>query len=96
MKFLCFALKSRSRCIVANEAFLDELIQGSAKNWKTDRMPVMDRCILRIGCAEMRFEGTPPAVAIDEAVEMASIYSTVESGAFVNGVLDKLHVGRTS
>jgi N utilization substance protein B len=70
---------------------LDGFIQDAAVNWQISRMPVIDRAILRMGAFELVYmHDVPPRVTINEAVEMAKKYSTEKSGAFVNGVLDKV------
>ncbi|MCB9932427.1 MAG: transcription antitermination factor NusB [Planctomycetes bacterium] len=70
---------------------LDDTIQDVALNWQVSRMPVIDRAILRMGAYELLYmHDVPPKVTINEAVELAKKYSTEKSGAFVNGVLDKI------
>lgn len=70
---------------------LDGAIDGVSTRWRVERMPPIDRAILRLGLHELRFErGTPIAVVISEAVRLAQTYSTERSGAFVNGILSKL------
>lgn len=70
---------------------LDEKIAQVAENWDIHRMPVIDRNVLRIGTYEMlALPSIPPKVSINEAIDLAKKYSTADSGAFVNGVLDKL------
>ncbi len=70
---------------------IDELITKYALHWKIERIAAVDLAILRMAAAEMLFiPSTPSVVVIDEAVEIAKKYSTVESGAFVNGILDKI------
>lgn len=72
-------------------ARIDELIASHAVGWSLERMPAVDRNILRLGCYELLCEdGTPDAVVIDEAVRLAREFSTDESPAFVNGLLDRL------
>lgn len=67
----------------------DELIAEQAENWRLERMGVVDRNILRLGVYELlREEGTPPAVVIDEAIELAKKFSGDTAGQFVNGILD--------
>ena len=67
---------------------IDDLIVSQAKGWALDRMPALDRAILRLGVYELRERrDVPVAVAIDEAVELAKRFSTDDSGRFVNGVL---------
>lgn len=69
---------------------VDRLISGYAEDWKLERMPVVDRNVLRIGIFEILFGEVPTAVAINEAVELAKTYSTADSGRFVNGVLARI------
>jgi N utilization substance protein B len=70
---------------------IDELIAQYAVGWTLDRMPVVDRNILRLGAYELIWvDGTPDAVVLDEAVELAKEFSTEESPAFVNGLLGRL------
>lgn len=72
-------------------AALDKAVQDAAVNWQISRMPVVDRAILRMGAFELlHMHDVPPRVTINEAVELAKKYSTEKSGAFVNGVLDKV------
>ncbi len=72
---------------------VDALIQKHAQNWRIERMPVVDRNLLRTAVAEMLgFPKTPAAVVINETLEIARRYSAPESVNFVNGVLDA--VGR--
>jgi transcription antitermination protein NusB len=77
---------------VAEHRFeLDQLIGQHARGWTLDRMPAVDRAVLRLGIAEMLYvDDVPPKVAIAEAVEMAKSLSTDGSPAFVNGVLDAI------
>ncbi|MBB5118171.1 antitermination protein NusB [Streptomyces eurocidicus] len=71
-------------------ARIDELIATYAVDWDLDRMPVADRNIVRLGAYELIWEdGTPDAVAIDEAVQLAKEFSTDDSPAFVNGLLGR-------
>lgn len=76
---------------------LDKLISDYAENWELDRMAAIDRNILRIATYEiLAMHETPISVIIDEAVEIAKKYSTNDSGKFVNGILDKLKIIRTT
>ena len=78
-----------------NREELDQVIEGVAVNWQVSRMPVIDRAILRMGSYELLYmHEVPPRVTINEAVELAKKYSTEKSGAFVNGVLDKIYQTR--
>ena len=75
---------------------IDGLIAGYSQHWKLDRMPIVDRCILRLAAYELLYrDDIPPKVTINEAVELAHKYSTPDSGKFVNGVLDKLMATNT-
>jgi len=70
---------------------LDELITRYAKDWTVDRMPVVDRFLLRMGIYELLHQPEVPTGAIlSEAVELAKAYSTDDSGKFVNGVLARI------
>lgn len=70
---------------------IDELISTYADNWTIDRMPVVDRNILRMAVYEMLAESDIPAsVTINEAVELAKVYGTEDSGKFVNGLLGRI------
>ena len=67
---------------------IDARINESAQGWKTDRMPAVDRSILRLAVFELLYEPeTPDAVVVSEAVRLAKLYSTEKSSGFVNGVL---------
>ncbi|WP_030674883.1 transcription antitermination factor NusB [Streptomyces sp. NRRL B-1347] len=71
-------------------ARIDELISQYAVGWTLDRMPVVDRNILRLGAYELIWvDGTPDAVVLDEAVQLAKEFSTDDSPAFVNGLLGR-------
>lgn len=67
---------------------IDERISKHAEHWRMERMPAVDRNILRLAVYEMSRAGVPAPVAIDEALEVARRYSTEESVQFLNGVLD--------
>jgi len=79
------------RGTVENVAELDEAISRHAEHWRMERMPAVDRNILRLAVYEMTRGGTPAAVTIDEALELARKFSGEESVQFVNGVLDAIH-----
>ncbi|MEY4164099.1 MAG: hypothetical protein RLZZ79_1051 [Actinomycetota bacterium] len=71
-----------------NRERIDEIIVMRAKGWDLDRMPVLDRNILRLGTFEILWSETVPiGVAVDEAVELAKTLSTEDSPNYVNGVL---------
>jgi N utilization substance protein B len=70
---------------------IDALIEEHAVDWSLDRMPAVDRALLRLATFELRWgDEVSPAVAIDEAVELAKELSTDESPGFVNGVLGRI------
>lgn len=70
---------------------LDARVQAIAANWDIGRMAVVDRNILRLATYELLFlSDVPPKVAINEAIDLAKRYSTADSGAFVNGILDRV------
>ena len=70
---------------------IDPLIAETAERWRPERMAVVDRLILRLAiCELLRDPGTPPAVVINEALELARTFSTEESVKFINGMLDAI------
>ncbi|MBK5307246.1 MAG: transcription antitermination factor NusB [Frankiaceae bacterium] len=77
--------------VVAHRVRIDELLSTYAEEWTLDRMPPVDLAILRLGTYELLWrDDVPDAVAVSEAVELASSLSTDESPAFVNGLLARL------
>ena len=70
---------------------LDAIIIKHADNWRFERLAAIDRAILRLAVHEMNGTETPPKVVLNEAVDLAKKFSSEESGAFVNGVLDAVH-----
>ena len=96
-KFWRTAKAADSTRIFANKLFegaakdadeLDALIVQHAKNWRLERMAIIDRAILRLAIYELRAGETPPKVILNEAVELAKKFSSEDAGAFVNGILD--------
>ena len=74
--------------VASNQARIDELITRFAIDWAVDRMPAIDRNVLRIAIYELlEHDEIPMGAVLSEAVELAKEYSTEESGRFVNGVL---------
>jgi N utilization substance protein B len=69
---------------------LDDMIARHLENWRLERLSAIDRAILRLAIHEMRSKDTPPKVVLNEAVELAKKFSSEDSGAFVNGLLDSL------
>ena len=79
------------RGAVEHQDKIDELIRSQADNWRLERMPAVDRNILRLAIYEMLFEkDTPKLVVLDEAIELAKKFGSEQSGRFVNGLLDGL------
>jgi N utilization substance protein B len=75
----------------ANRERVDEILTGYAEGWTVERMPGVDRAVLRLGVYELLWRpDVPEAVVIDEAVELAKTLSTDESPRFVNGVLGRV------
>ena len=79
------------RGTVEHAETIDKQIQAKAENWKLSRMAVVDRNILRLAIYELSLNGLPPAVVIDEAIELARQFSNDEAVAFINGLLDAVH-----
>jgi N utilization substance protein B len=74
--------------VTAEFAEIDDRIEGLSHKWSVDRMPAVDRAILRVAVWELLYnDEVPDPVAIKEAVDLAIEYSTEESGSFVNGLL---------
>jgi len=69
---------------------IDALLREYSQHWSLERMPFVDRAILRVGCYELGWGDLPTGVVINEAVELAKQYSTAESGRFVNGLLSRI------
>jgi N utilization substance protein B len=77
--------------VLQHQAEIDQRLAQAAENWRVARMAAVDRNILRMGAFEILFRAdTPPASAIDEAIELARRFGTADSASFVNGVLDRL------
>jgi len=73
-----------------NRGDADTLINELAPKWPTHRQPPVDRAILRLAYHEIKSEHAPANVVIDQAVELAKIYASENSPAFINGVLDQM------
>jgi transcription antitermination protein NusB len=79
------------RGVIEHRPELDRLIASYAEDWTIERMPVIDRNLLRLGTFELlHLDDVPAAVTINEAVELAKTYSTEDSGRFVNGILGRI------
>ncbi len=79
------------RGYAAHAEVIDDLLDEYAEGWTLERMPAVDRAILRIAVYELVYSAdVPPAVAVDEAVELAKSLSTDNSPRFINGVLGQI------
>ena len=77
------------RVACARQAEIDKIIEDHSQNWRIERMPVVDRNLLRTAIAEMlEYPNTPAAIVINESLEVAKRYAAPESIHFLNGVLD--------
>ena len=82
--------------VTAHRERIDELLSTYSLGWTVERMPVVDRNLLRIGVFELLWGDVPPAVAIDEAVELTTELSTDDSPSFVNGLLGRIQGERAT
>jgi N utilization substance protein B len=81
------------RGFVEHQERIDGLLAEHSRGWSVDRMPAVDRAILRIAVYELLYSTeVPPAVAVNEAVDSAKLLSTDDSPRFVNGILGQLAV----
>ena len=79
------------KTVTGNLEKIDNYIKGLATNWRLDRIAIVDKNILRIAICEIQcMPDIPMKVSINEAIEMAKKYSTFESAAFVNGIMDRV------
>lgn len=84
--------KTLAEGVTQHKAEIDTLISGASQHWKIDRMSGVDRNIMRIAVFEM-FHLQPQiksSIAINEAVDIAKVFGSTESGSFVNGILDQI------
>ena len=84
-------MEELARGTVARAAEIDKQIEAKSEHWRLERMPVVDRNILRLAIFELGQQTVPAAVIIDEALELARRFSGDESLSFINGVLDAVH-----
>jgi N utilization substance protein B len=83
--------------VVDNHEEIDDLLETYSQGWALDRMPNLDRAILRVGVWEILHNpAVPDAVAVNEAVELAKELSTDDSGSFVNGLLSRIASTKTA
>jgi N utilization substance protein B len=79
------------RGVIQHRDAIDEKIKSHARNWDFHRIAAVDRNVMRLAIYEMLHrDDIPPAVSINEAVDIAKKFSTEDSGKFVNGILDKI------
>ena len=72
---------------------IDKLIEEHSHNWRLERMQRIDRNVLRIGVFELKqLPDIPRKVTINEAIELAKMFGTEDSAAFINGVLDRIAI----
>jgi len=82
------------RAVEMNQDQIDKLITENSKHWRLERMPAVDRNLVRMAVGEMlAFKGTPFPIVINEALEIARRYSAPESINFLNGILDAIAHG---
>jgi N utilization substance protein B len=82
------------RVAIAHQEKIDELIAAHSKNWRLERMPAVDRNLMRMAVGEMLgFKATPFPIVLNEALEIARRYSAPESINFLNGILDTIAHG---
>jgi transcription antitermination protein NusB len=78
--------------VLQNQGEIDRLVEENSENWTLKRMAVVDRNILRLATFELRYcPDIPFKVTLNEAVELAKKFSADDSGAFINGILDKIY-----
>jgi N utilization substance protein B len=78
------------RGVAAHRAEIDELLTNLSRNWRVERIAIVERNVIRIALFELRWsDGTPVNVVLNEAIELAKRYGTSEGAAFVNGLLDR-------
>ena len=79
--------------VLESQPQIDELIERFSKNWRVKRMACVDRNIMRIAVFEMLFcDDIPPKVSINEAIDIGKKFGTEESGAFINGIVDRIRI----
>jgi N utilization substance protein B len=91
---VCGFAEDLFRVAVAHREQIDELLTANSKHWRLERMPAVDRNLLRMAVGEMLgFEGTPFPIVINEALEIGRRYCAPESINFLNGILDAIARG---
>jgi transcription antitermination protein NusB len=78
------------RVVASDGAALDTELEEVTTNWRLERIGAIERCVLRLGAAELQTGVTPPRVVLQESVRLAERFGSEQSARFVNGVLDAL------
>jgi N utilization substance protein B len=79
--------------VLATRSEIDALIERYSENWQLSRMSLVDRNVIRIAVYEMLYcSDIPPKVSINEAVDVGKKFGTEESGAFINGIIDRIRI----
>jgi N utilization substance protein B len=78
------------RMVAQRQRDLDDQLADVTTNWRLERLGAVERCVLRLGAAELSLGETPPRVVIQESVTLAERFGSAASARFVNGVLDAL------
>ena len=79
--------------VLESQPQIDALIERFSKNWRVKRMACVDRNVMRIAVFEMLFcQDIPPKVSINEAIDVGKKFGTEESGAFINGIIDRIRM----
>lgn len=81
-------MEELARGTVGKAKDIDQIIANKAQHWRLERMPIVDRNILRLAIYELEMQAVPAPVVIDEALELARKFSSDESVPFINGILD--------
>jgi N utilization substance protein B len=77
--------------VINSRSQIDSIIERFSSNWKLNRMSCVDRNVIRIAVYEMIFrKDIPPKVSINEAIDVGKKYGTIDSGSFINGILDSI------
>lgn len=84
-------LKNLIEGVTKEKAAIDEMIANHLENWSLDRLPAVERTVLRLAAFEIHYmEDIPENVTINEAVELGNVFGDEKSGKFINGVLSKI------
>jgi len=79
--------------VLESQPQIDAIIERFSKNWRVKRMACVDRNVMRIAVFEMLFcQDIPPKVSINEAIDVGKKFGTEESGAFINGIIDRIRM----